>query len=102
MKSTTKAAATKRLLKVKDAKYSVAYRIVKDLIEGTNKEYRIYGNIIRANYTSGSGRYTTNMEHNAAVARILTEIGIEYTICNNSPRGGKTGEYIEVTTKIIR
>ena len=104
MKSTTKSAALKRLVKSSAAKNSVAYRIVCDLIEGTNREYRInrtaHGTIIRANYTSGSGRYTTNMEHSEAVARLLTEIGIEFEQGNDSPRGGKTGAFIKVTTKI--
>jgi hypothetical protein len=31
----------------------------------------------------------------------LNFLGINYTIGNDSPRGGKTGYYIEILTKII-
>ena len=101
MKTTTQTAALKRLVKSTVAKNSVAYRIVTDLIEGTNIEGRIWGGIIRANYTSGSGRFTSNMTHGPAVARLLTEIGIEFIEGNDSPRGGQTGHFIKVTTKIL-
>lgn len=105
MKTTTQTAALKRLVKSTVAKNSVAYRIVTDLIEGTNNEYRINRTekcvFIRANYTSGSGRFTSNMTHGPAVARLLTEIGIEFIEGNDSPRGGQTGHFIKVTTKIL-
>jgi hypothetical protein len=101
MKTTTSTAASKRLAKSTVAKSAVAYKIVKDLIEGTNKEGRIWGGIIRANYTSGSGRFTSNMTHGPAVARLLSEIGIEFVEGNDSPRGGETGHFIKVTTKIL-
>lgn len=100
MKTTTSTAATKRLVKSSVLKNTVAYRIVYDLIQGTNIEGRILGGVIRANYTSGSGRYTSNMTHGYAVARLLTEIGIEFVEGNDSPRGGETGHFIKVTTKI--
>ena len=44
------------------SKNSKAYQIVKDLINGTNKTYMVYGKVIRPCSTSGTGRFTINKE----------------------------------------
>lgn len=98
MKATT---IKKRLdAKYNGSKNAQAYRIVTDLINETPKTYRIYGNVIRPCYTSGSGRFTSNMNHTSEVARILDLIGVKYTQGNDSPRGGECGAWIKILTKI--
>lgn len=101
MKSTTTTTLQKKLAKLSVNKTSVAYNIVADLvkIEGKNS-YKVYGNIIRPVYTSGSGRFCSNQDHTNATANLLLSLGIEFKIGNDSPRGGLTGTFIEVLTKI--
>jgi len=76
------------------AKNSAGYQIVKSILESKNAD------MIRPCYTSGRGRFTTNMDHTQAVENILTLIGVKYESGNDSPRGGKTGNYIKILTKI--
>ena len=74
------------------AKQSIAYRMVLEVINGAKG--------IRPCYTSGSGRNTSNQDHTRAVESILKQLGIEYTLTNDSPRGGLTGNLITITSKI--
>ncbi len=101
MKITTKAASQKRLANLNENKTSVAYTIVAELIgiEG-KKSYKITGNIIRPVYTSGSGRFCSNQDHTAETTKLLTKLGIDFKTGNDSPRGGLTGNFIEILTKI--
>ena len=82
------------------SKSAKAYQIVKDLIDGTGKSYMVVGNIIRPCHTSGSGRFTTNLDYTNDTAAILRLIGVKFESGNDSPRGGKTGNYIKILTKI--
>ncbi|MCP4984924.1 MAG: hypothetical protein GY928_02310 [Colwellia sp.] len=54
-------------------------------------------------HTSGSGRFTTNTDGTDAAIKILQDAGlklnIDFVTGNDSPRGGKTGNYVELTTK---
>lgn len=47
-------------------------------------------------YTSGTGRFTTNLT-NDRVLTIIKLLGYKFEMGNDSPRGGKTGDYIEVS-----
>ena len=47
-------------------------------------------------YTNGSGRFTSNYT-NASVVDIIKILGYKYTTGNDSPRGGKTGDFIQVS-----
>ena len=47
-------------------------------------------------YTLGSRRFTSNYT-NASVVDIIKILGYKYTTGNNSPRGGKTGDFIQVS-----
>jgi hypothetical protein len=49
-------------------------------------------------YTSGSGRFTTNL-HNERVKTICRLLGYKYYLENDAPMGGKTGNYINVSKK---
>ena len=54
-------------------------------------------------HTSGKGRFTTNIDSTVDTITVLTLAGlkkvIDFTFDNDSPRGGKTGNYVELTTK---
>jgi hypothetical protein len=81
------------------------YQIVKDIVNETNKSYMVWRNekgqiTIRPCQTSGRGRYTTNLDYTAATESTLTLLGIKFESGNDSPRGGKTGNYITIKTKI--
>lgn len=90
----------KRLEKLNLTKQSKVYQIINDLINGTNKSYMIYGNIIRPCHTSGSGRFTTNLDYTEDLCICLNRLGLRYKAGNDSPRGGKTGNYIKLLTTI--
>ena len=80
----------------KNAKH---YQIVRDVIEGTNKAYAMRdGGIIRPDYTSG--RFT--IQNGPAVMALLEKIGVKFEPGNDAPRGGMTGNYIKIKTKIER
>ena len=98
MKTTT---LQKRLEKrYNGSKNSKAYQIVKDLINGTNKTYMVYGNMIRTCSTSGRGRFTSNMDYTREVRSLLMLLGIKFEGGNDSPRGGLTGNFFKILTKI--
>jgi len=92
MKTTTQAIATKKLLKSKVNKTTMAYQFVKEVIAGKKE--------IRPVYVSGSGRFTSNQDHTESTMLLLAELGIEFTKTNDSPRGGLTGNLITIITKI--
>ena len=90
----------KRLEKVENlSRGSKAYQIVRGLIHGEHSSM-IWGNMIRPCHTSGSGRFTTNLDYTDQVKYLLDKIGVKYVSGNDSERGGKTGNFIKVTTKI--
>lgn len=76
-------------------KNSNGYKLAKDLL--TN------GNIVYTCHTSGSGRFTTNIDRTNDTVYTLTCAGlkkdIDFVIGNDSPRGGKTGNFVELTSK---
>ena len=82
------------------SKNSKAYQIVKDLISGTNKTYMVYGNVIRPCATSGRGRFTSNIDYTKDTENLLNLLGIKFERGNDSPRGGLTGNYFKISTKI--
>ena len=85
------------------SKSTIAYRIVKDIINGTNETFAIRPNgIVRPCYTSGRGRFTSNQDHAADTKALLDLLGLKYTSGNDAPRGGATGQWIKVSTKIER
>lgn len=61
---------------------------IKDHRNGNNKFYTVH--------TSGSKRFTTNIENNS-VLTICQLLNYRYEIGNDSLRGGKTGNYIKVS-----
>jgi hypothetical protein len=74
------------------SKNSEAYRNVMSVINGAKT--------IRPVHTSGRGRFTSNLDYTDHTMALLTKIGIEVVLSNESPRGGKVGNLITVITKI--
>ena len=56
------------------------------------------GKVFRPVYTSGSGRFCTNLE-NQRVAEIANLLGYKIQRGNDANRGGKTGDYIKLSAK---
>jgi len=96
----TKTLKTRLEKRFTGSKTSIAYKIVLDLIDNTGNSYCVFGNTIRPCYTSGSGRFTTNLDYTNNVTSLLDLLGVKYITGNDSPRGGKTGNFIKVTTKL--
>jgi hypothetical protein len=97
MKSTT---LKNRFEKIENlSKNSKSYQVVNNLISN-NHDSMIFGNLIRPCHTSGKGRFTSNLDYTSSIKYLLTEIGIKYESGNDSARGGKTGSFIKIITKI--
>jgi hypothetical protein len=71
------------------------YRLVKDWIEQSHVQKQI-----RPCYTSGSGRFTKNMDYTPGVGEILTLIGVKFEAGNDAPKGSPTGNFYKIITKI--
>jgi len=92
MKTASTTTLTKKLTKLNPTKNSIAYKIIKEVINGKS--------FIRPCYTLGSGRFISYHDHSQSIEAILKEIGVEYVVGNDAPRGGLTGKFIQITTKI--
>ena len=103
-KNTTMKATTlqKRLdNRYQGSKNTIAYKVVTDVINKTNNSCRIFWeNLIRPVRTSGSGRFTTTLDYTRDVENLLDLIGVKYISGNDAPRGGATGNFIKIITKI--
>lgn len=55
------------------------------------------GNPIRPCSTSGSGRYIKNLDYTSDVCNLLNLAGIKFSLENDAPRGGLTGNKITLT-----
>ena len=97
MKTTT---IEKKLNKFTGSKSAKSYQIVKDLINNTNKTYMVYGNLIRTCHTSGKGRFTSNLDYTKDTENLLSFLGIKFISGNDAPKGGLTGNFIKIITKI--
>jgi hypothetical protein len=97
----TRSTISKRLAKFTGSKTSIAYQVAKDLATGENKTYKVSGNIVRPVHTSGSGRFTTNLDYTNDCKNIFTFLKLKFEIGNDRPRGGLTGNFIKILTKIV-
>lgn len=90
MKTTT---LSNRLAKrFNGSKSSFAYKSAQSVINGERE--------IRTCHTSGSGRFTSNLDYTSDVVELFNLLGLKFEQGNDSPRGGKTGNFVRVTTKI--
>lgn len=58
------------------------------------------GGEVRPVWTSGSGRYCKNCDHTRDVCAVLDALRVKYVTGNDAPRGGLTGNYIKIISKI--
>lgn len=84
MKRIEKLANEKRV-----ARSSSAYKLVVLACNNGN-------DVIRPCWTSGSGRFTSNMDYTADTCKLLGLARVKYITGNNSPRGGKCGNWIRI------
>ena len=91
----------KKLQKKEIYKRGFAYKMVCDFVNNVSR-LDINGNVLRPCHTSGHGRFTTNLDYTKDVEMYLTVIKVKFESGNDSPRNGKTGNYIKVLTKISR
>lgn len=90
MKVTT---ITKRLAALvaakKVQKNSSAYRLIIEACE-TGRA------LVRPCWTSGRGRYCSNLDYTADVCRLLDALRVQYVRGNDAPRGGLPGNFIRI------
>lgn len=84
----------------KGSKTSKAYQIISEILGSDKKTYMVFCSIIRPCYTSGSGRFTSNLDYTKDVIELLDLLKVKYEVGNDSPRGGLTGNFIKIITKI--
>ena len=76
-------------------KNSNGFRYAYNLMESGQRVYTCH--------TSGSGRFTTNIDRTEHTIYVLTlaglKRGIDFITGNDSPRNGKTGNFVELTSK---
>lgn len=98
MKSTKRTALNARIAKMKFASNS----IVGSMITNFGMSERGVGHMFRPVYSQGSSwKHSTLVDKTMELKGVLDKLGIEYTEGNDAPKGGRTGKFIQVTTKII-
>ena len=93
MKRTTIA---KRLKKVNTNKNSFAYRVVAEIAGVSITTFSVYKDVIRQCHTSGTGRFTTNLDYTSQVRTLLDTLKVKYEFGNDAPRGALSGNYIKI------
>ena len=78
----------------------IAREVAEQLAGVKPRRWYFNGSIIRPCWTSGSGRFTTNLDHEDTICAALDLLKIKYQVGNDAPRGGATGKYIKILTKI--
>ena len=84
----------------KGSKTSKAYQVIIDLVEGNNSTCMIWNGLIRPVKNAGSGRFHSYADYTRDITAMLDLLGIRYTTGNDAPRGGKSGNWIKILTKI--
>lgn len=52
--------------------------------------------VIRPCWTSGAGRFCSNLDYTATVCRLLDALRVQYVRGNDAPRGGLPGNFIQI------
>lgn len=87
MKKTT---IEKRMANVQFNKGTSAYRLVAEWLKKDGNA------VIRPCWTNGSGRFIRNSDHTDDVCRLLNALRVRYVLGNDAPRGGKTGNFVNI------
>jgi len=98
MKTTKKSALAKRIQKLVDSKElnknSLVYRWIENLYTG---------DVIRPVFTQGSSwKHSSLVDKSKELEIVLMKLKIGFVAGNDSPRGGRTGYFVKITTKIDR
>jgi hypothetical protein len=83
-------AQTKKIVLTKQGKVN---KIVSNMLANCV----FYNNRIYTGYYNGSGRFTTAHSAKSTVLKILEAQGYKYITGNDAPRGGISGEYVQVS-----
>lgn len=74
-----------------------AYKLIISLVEGGTKST----NKLRTCWTSGSGRFTSNLDYTTDTFSALNKMGLPCTKGNDAPRGGQTGNFVEIAPEAV-
>lgn len=85
-------------------KETIAKRLEKAKVNKTTSAYQLLTcwlsnplhTVIRPCWTSGRGRFTTNLDYTQDLCNLLELLRVRYELGNDAPRGGKTGNYIRI------
>ena len=80
----------KRLEKAKVNKNSSAFRLLSEWLNASDNV------IIRPCWSSGRGRFCTNLDYTEQLKGLLTSLNVRYVSGNDAPRGGKCGNFIKI------
>lgn len=78
----------KRLAKSNANKGTSSYKLLTEWL-ASDFNYKI-----RPCWTSGRGRFTSNLDYTNSLCMLLSSLRIRYEVGNDAPRGGKTGNYV--------
>lgn len=86
-----------RLSLISDNKRLKGYKLIEEwtrpvFVEKDGTEW--FDEEIRPCHTSGSGRFTTNLDYTQQTMWLLNKMGVDFEAGNDSPRGGKCGQFI--------
>ena len=80
----------KRLEKMNVSKTSSSYKLLTEWLNASGNY------VIRPCWTSGRGRFTTNLDYTEQLKSLLTSLNVRYISGNDAPRGGKCGNFIKI------
>ena len=91
----------KRWAKIRPNYRGIARDFGEQLTGAKPQAWQIFrGGLIRPVWTSGRGRFCKNMDYTRDICAVLDALRVKYETGNDAPRGGLTGCYIKIVTKI--
>lgn len=80
----------KRLERMAPNRATIAYKLI-------NNWLNVEGNmVIRPCWTSGRGRFTTNLDYTEDLIRLLNDLRVRHIVGNDAPKGGKCGNFVVI------
>ena len=93
LKTTKRSVLNAKIEKLNFAKNSMVGNMIKNLNTG-DKLRPVYS-------TGGSWRFSSLRDYSVELKKNLIDLGISFETGNDATRGGRTGYYVQITTKII-
>lgn len=82
------------------SKNSKGYKLAEMILTGHSNNG--FDTKIRTCWTSGKGRFTSNLDYTEDTVKVLKMAGLkmwrDFVANNDSPKGGLTGNYIQLTS----